>query len=78
MIEKEKIIKILESYVVEGYRRERIIDEISIDDIAEEIVKNCSIPNVVGRSEQLPPNCHKCGRSGYSTGTPFCTDDYCN
>ena len=29
-------------------------------------------------SGQLPPNCSKCGRSGYSTGTPFCTDDFCN
>jgi len=28
---------------------------------------------------QLPPNsCQKCGRSGYSMGTPFCTDEYCN
>ena len=34
---------------------------------------------VSGRSEQSPPpNCSKCGRSGYSTGTPFCTDDFCN
>jgi hypothetical protein len=30
-------------------------------------------------SGQLPPNnCQKCGRSGYSMGTPFCTDEYCN
>ena len=28
--------------------------------------------------ELPPPNCSKCGRSGYSTGTPFCTDDFCN
>ena len=29
---------------------------------------------------ELPPpnNCPKCGRSGYSMGTPFCTDEYCN
>ena len=32
-----------------------------------------------GVSGQLPPNnCQKCGRSGYSMGTPFCTDEYCN
>ena len=32
-----------------------------------------------GVSGQLPPpNCSKCGRSGYSSGTPFCTDDFCN
>jgi len=30
--------------------------------IAEEIVKNCSIPEVVGRSEQLPNKyCPQCG-----------------
>jgi ArsR family metal-binding transcriptional regulator len=30
-------------------------------------------------SGQLPPsNCSKCGRSGYSSGKPFCTDDFCN
>ena len=44
-----------------------------------DIVKNCSIPDVVGQDEQLsPPNCSKCGRSGYSSGIPFCTDDFCN
>ena len=47
-------------------------------DMYDKLVKNCSIPVVVGQSEQLPPNCKKCGRSGYSTGTPFCTDDFCN
>jgi len=57
MITKEEIIKILESYVIEGYRRERIIDEISIDDIAEEVVKKCSMPSVVGQSEQLVCDC---------------------
>lgn len=32
-----------------------------------------------GVSGQLPPpNCSKCGRSGYSSGKPFCTDDFCN
>lgn len=31
-----------------------------------------------GFSGQLPPpNCAKCGRSGYSSGKPFCTDDFC-
>lgn len=39
MTKKEKIVEILESYVVEGYRRERIIDEISIDEIADDVVK---------------------------------------
>ena len=30
-------------------------------------------------SGQLPPpNCSKCGRSGYSLGKPFCTDVFCN
>ena len=32
-----------------------------------------------GVSGQLsPPDCSKCGRSGYSSGKPFCTDDFCN
>lgn len=44
----------------------------------ETLNKALRIPDVVGQSEKLPPNCSKCGRSGYSTGTPFCTDNFCN
>lgn len=50
MIEKEKIVRILETFLVEGYRRERIIDEISIDDIADEVVKLFAIHVVMPRT----------------------------
>ena len=56
MITKEKIIQILHShsYNVEDQAGNHLIvvDDDSWDEIAEQ-VKNCSIPNVVGRSEQL-------------------------
>jgi len=50
---KDQIVNVLQNYVVEGYRRERIIYEISIDDIADEIVEllgttdvsNCTLCN---------------------------------
>ena len=56
MIEKEQIVRMLETFVVKGYRRERIIDEISIDDIADEVVKLFAIHNVVGSC-----HCSRCG-----------------
>ena len=56
MITKEKIIEILHShsYNVEDQAGNHLIvvDDDSWDEIAEQL-KNCSIPNVVGRSEQL-------------------------
>ena len=56
MIKKEKIIEILHShsYYVEDQAGNHLIvvDDDSWDEIAEQL-KNCSIPNVVGRSKQL-------------------------
>ena len=56
MITKEKIIEILHShsYYVEDQAGNHLIvvDDDSWDEIAEQL-KNCSIPNVVGQSEQL-------------------------
>ena len=62
MITKEKIIEILHShsYYVEDQAGNHLIvvDDDSWDDIAEQL-KNCSIPNVVGQSEQLKCQCKK-------------------
>ena len=56
MITKEKIIEILHShsYNVEDQAGNHLIvvDDDSWDEIAEQL-KNCSIPNVVGQSEEL-------------------------
>jgi hypothetical protein len=44
----------------------------------QEVREALGKPNLV-ISEQLPPlDCSKCGRSGYSMGRPFCTDEFCN
>lgn len=56
MDKKELVVDVLQNYVAEGYRRERIIDEISIDDIAEDIVKLFAIHNVVDSCR-----CTRCG-----------------
>jgi len=45
-----------------------------------------SLPPQAVQSEVTPPdaekliekNCLKCGRSAYSKGKPFCTDEFCN
>ena len=64
MITKEKIIEILHShsYNVEDQAGNHLIvvDDDSWDEIAEQL-KNCSIPNVVGQSEQFVCNCQGCG-----------------
>lgn len=56
MITKEKIIEILHShsYYVEDQAGNHLIvvDDDSWDEIAEQLT-NCSIPNVVGQSEEL-------------------------
>ena len=62
MISKEKIIEILHShsYNVEDQAGNHLIvvDDDSWDEIAEQ-VKNCSITNIAGQSEQF--KCHSCG-----------------
>jgi hypothetical protein len=62
MITKEKIIEILHShsYNVEDQAGNHLIvvDDDSWDEIAEQ-VKNCSILNVVGQSEQLACDCDR-------------------
>ena len=72
MITKEKILEILHShsYNVEDQAGNHLIvvDDDSWDEIAEQ-VKNCSIPNVVGQSEQL---CH-CGKKEDSRYSPCCS-----
>jgi hypothetical protein len=60
---------------------DRIFDIVT-DLLRDDISKNEAIDKLLrlfGVSGQLPPpNCSKCGRSGYSSGKPFCTDDFCN
>ena len=67
MIKKEKIIEILHShsYNVEDQAGNHLIvvDDDSWDEIAEQ-VKNCSIPNVVGQSEQ------PCTKAGFMLSLP--------
>ena len=43
---KDKVIKILEKYVSDGYRNEKGIYECDIDDVADELVKLFAIHNV--------------------------------
>ncbi|HMA77648.1 MAG TPA: hypothetical protein VKP88_00735 [Candidatus Paceibacterota bacterium] len=54
-MDKKKIEKVIVDKLNE-YRFELPKDEYELvaEELAETIVKNCSIPNVVGRSEQLP------------------------
>ena len=63
MITKEKIIEILHShsYNVEDQAGNHLIvvDDDSWVEIAEQ-VKNCSTPNVIGRSEELRSTCDWC------------------
>ena len=67
MITKEKIIEILHShsYYVEDQAGNHLIvvDDDSWDEIAEQ-VKNCSITNIVGQSEQL------CTKAGFMLSLP--------
>ena len=43
---KDEILKILESYITDGYRTERCIYDNDIDDVADELVKLFTIHNV--------------------------------
>ena len=43
---KDEILKILESYITDGYRTERGIYDNDIDDVADELVKLFTIRNV--------------------------------
>jgi hypothetical protein len=43
---KDEILKILESYIKDGYRTERGIYDNDIDDVADELVKLFAIHNV--------------------------------
>ena len=43
-----------------------------IDDLMNEAVKNCSIPNVIGRSEELRSTCDWCN----GNNSPHTNNDY--
>jgi|GEM_PF-3887842 len=50
MITKEKILEILDKYANDNFGiNSNYIDHIEFDDLADEIVKNCSIPDVSAR-----------------------------
>ena len=59
MITKEKILEILEHHAYRSAAAGRIVVyETNFEDIAEEVVKNCSIPDVVDSFE----GCSVCGK----------------
>lgn len=53
--QKDKILEILDKYAKDNFGiNSTYIDNLEFDELADELVKNCSIPHVVGQSEQLP------------------------
>ncbi len=70
MITKEKILRILDKYANDNFGiNSTYIDHVDFDELADELVKNCSIPGVVERSEQLVCDC------GNSSMTWYGNDD---
>lgn len=56
MIKKEKVLEILYKYAKDNFGiNSTYIDNLEFDELAEELVKNCYIPDVGGQSEQLKP-----------------------
>lgn len=77
MITKEKILEILDKYAKDNFGiNNTYIDNLEFEDLAEELVKNCSIPYVVGRSEQLVCSCGS--RLVKTTGGYHCGNARCS
>jgi|GEM_PF-6966366 len=76
MITKEKVIEILEQHAYRSAVAGRIVVyETNFEDIADEVVKNCSIPDVIG---SLPLTFEECLREEFLINTQNYPKEYHN